>query len=113
LIDTFGPLFSDSICLARLISVHQVAMDPPQITDQGRSDHDHTHAGLAAYRHFTITKGMFDRSNCGFYGSAKIMTAGTCSCTALTTQSKVRPSPGWVDRGISEAMPLVVQLCHR
>ena len=86
---TFDPFSDRFFCLAWPILVHQVTMYPPQVTHQCRSDHDHTHAVLAAYRHFTIAKGMFDRPNRGFYSSTKVPTAGTSPCTSLTTQSQV------------------------
>ena len=69
--------------------MHQMVVYPSQIAHQSRGDDDHTDARLAAHRHLTIAKGMFDGTDGGFHCRAQILTTGPCLRTALPSQSQV------------------------
>ena len=69
--------------------MHQMLMYSSQIAHQSRGDDDYTYARLAAHRHLTIAKGMFDGTDGGFHCGAQVVTTGVCLCTALSSQGQV------------------------
>jgi len=87
LLDAFGPPFCPLFSLTWPTLIHQVPMYAPQIAHQGGCNHYHAQARLPTYWYFTISKGVFDGSHCGFLSSTKILTTGTRLCTPLAPQS--------------------------